>query len=528
MDADEARRRILVAGRSGELTAAIQNVAEVTVPSGERKYARKVCNELGRMIVCRSYAKAVLQLCHLINAADACGRGAARYERFFFGSGRATAGSFRSYVDNALCAGSWRRGGFEYSAEGIVIRYRDALFNVGFSRMPALAALLEFLMTTETYSEVDEIFTEMLDNASSDAAIRRAANAISLRLHHYLSRHLPSAQNAAKFSRILEFLKGRMEDESILIDDRIVLDFWHAHALSDDKKIGNFRAFRTVLDAFVNFMRALELADDRIAIDRARPIGSNREAGEVDPEALSGMVDLPDDWRSPLLILSEEPVNRIKFLTNRQQETLRLLLDAGPMSRRLPLSLLRSEVFGRVQSRITQALRRKSGGDEVLALIQCRDAVGYATFLAAYEELNTQIERVMKAALYVLLPKERRSPGGVVADPSSENVISLFAQTNVFSAASGAEEFQEEMIGLTKAFQGLSRKGFDQADLDDPEVIEGFRLGANALRDIAQQVDSFLDTLGQLDRGEPSLAEWFHRDVADFRDQFQRLYAEVT
>ena len=41
MDADVARRRILEAGRSSELTAAIQNVAEVTVPSGERKYARR-------------------------------------------------------------------------------------------------------------------------------------------------------------------------------------------------------------------------------------------------------------------------------------------------------------------------------------------------------------------------------------------------------------------------------------------------------------------------------------------------------
>ena len=111
MDADAARRRILEAGKSGELTAAIQNVAEVTVPSGGRKYARKVCNELGRMIVCRSYAKAVLQLCHLINAADACGRGAARYERFFFGSGWATAGSFRSHVDNALGAGDIRYRG---------------------------------------------------------------------------------------------------------------------------------------------------------------------------------------------------------------------------------------------------------------------------------------------------------------------------------------------------------------------------------------------------------------------------------
>jgi CRISPR/Cas system CSM-associated protein Csm2 small subunit len=263
MDAREATQLVLEAGKSDELKAAFLGVAEVTTPMGE-----------------------------LVNVADACGPGRESYERFFFDGQRATSRNFKVFIHEALATRGWRRAGFECTAEGVVIRYSGGLFNVAFSRMPLLAALFEFLIGIESYREVDEILGRMLSDAHDHAVVETAAKALSRRIYGYLSRHLPSAQNAAKFNRILAFLESRSRDRTFLMDDDTVLQFWTDHAVKEDGRAGDFRAFRTVLDAFVAFSRALELAADQAAVRRASAVGSDLEASEVDPDDLSSLADL--------------------------------------------------------------------------------------------------------------------------------------------------------------------------------------------------------------------------------------------
>lgn len=113
MDAREATGRVLEAGKSAELNAAFRNVAEVTTPLGDLKYPPRVCRDLAQVIVCRNYAKPVLQLCHLVNAADACGRGRESYERFFFGGLHPIPRNFMTATEDALAGCGWRRAGFE-------------------------------------------------------------------------------------------------------------------------------------------------------------------------------------------------------------------------------------------------------------------------------------------------------------------------------------------------------------------------------------------------------------------------------
>jgi hypothetical protein len=527
MDAREATQLVLEAGKSEELRAAFLAVAEITTPMGELKYPPRVCRALAQAIACRNYAKPVLQLCHLINLADACGRGRESYERFFFGGRRATASNFKIFIQESLAVRGWRRAGFERTAEGVAIRYAGSLFNVAFSRMPVLAALFEFLIEIEGYRPVDEILGRMLSGAHDQATIATAANALSKRIYGYLSRHLPSAQNAAKFNRILEFLENRSPDGTVVMDDEIVLQFWSDHAAKEDGRAGDFRAFRTVLDAFVAFTRALELAADQRAVGSASAIGSNREAKEVDPDHLSDLADLPGQWQSPLPLLAEEPVDRIKFLTNREMDSLHLLLDIGPLSRQLPLSLLRAEVFGRVQARITQALRAKDQGS-VSRLTECTDSESYCERQAVYLDLRGRIERVMKAALHVLLRDRRTTDGGSVVALRPNDPIAVFEQICETPVSNDPQELESVLKEAGKAFRAFSRKGFAEREAEDPTVVEGFRYGAGILLTIAGEIDGFLDTLKHVDQQEPGLAGWFHHDRGVFRTQFGRLYGAAT
>jgi hypothetical protein len=524
MDAREATQLVLEAGKSDELKAAFLGVAEVTTPMGELKYPPKVCRDLAKAIACRSYAKSVLQLCHLVNVADACGPGRESYERFFFDGQRATSRNFKVFIHEALATRGWRRAGFECTAEGVVIRYSGGLFNVAFSRMPLLAALFEFLIGIESYREVDEILGRMLSDAHDHAVVETAAKALSRRIYGYLSRHLPSAQNAAKFNRILAFLESRSRDRTFLMDDDTVLQFWTDHAVKEDGRAGDFRAFRTVLDAFVAFSRALELAADQAAVRRASAVGSDLEASEVDPDDLSSLADLPGQWESPLPLLAEEPVDRIKFLTNREKESLRLLLELGPMSRHLPLSLLRAEVFGRVQARITQALRAKSSQRSLHDLIECADAESYSSRQAVYADLHGRIQRVMKAALHVLLRDQQTTDTGNVSAMRPNDPIAVFEQLSETPVFDEPEELDPALREAGKAFREFSRKGFAECEAEDPTVVEGFRYGAGILLTIAGETDRISDTLTRLDRHDSGLAGWFERDGEIFRTQFRRLY----
>jgi sulfur carrier protein ThiS len=523
MDARRATQLVLEAGKSEELRAAFLAVAEITTPSGELKYPPKVCRGLAQAIACRSYAKPVLQLCHLVNAADACGRGRESYERFFFDNRRATSVSFKLFIREALAARGWRRAGFECTDEGVVIRYAGGVFNVAFSRMPLLAALFEFLIGIGGYRQVDEVLGRMLSDAHDHAAVETAATDLSKRIYGYLSRHLPSAQNAAKFNQILAFLENRSPDGAVVVDDEIVLQFWSDHAVKEGGRSGDFRAFRTVLDAFVAFSRALELALDQTAVRRAAAIGSDRAAKEVDPDELSDLADLPGQWESPLRLLAEEPVDRIKFLTNREKDSLHLLLDTGPLSRQLPLSLLRAEVFGKVQARITQALRDKDGGS-LSRLIDCPDPESYCERQAVYLDLSGRIERVMKAALHVLLRDRRTSDTGPVVAMRPNDPIAVFEQVIETQISYEPQELESALKEAGQAFRAFSRKGFAEQDVEDPSVVEGFRYGAGILLTIAGEIDRFLETLTQMDQRDPGLAGWFHHDCGVFRTQFERLY----
>lgn len=523
MDAREATQLVLEAGKSDELKAAFLGVAEVTTPMGELKYPPKVCRDLAKVIACRSYAKPVLQLCHLVNVADACGRGRESYERFFFDGRRATSRNFKVVIHEALATRGRRRAGFECTAEGVAIRYSGSLFNIAFSRMPLLACLFEFLIGIESYREVDEILSRMLSDAHDQAAVETAAKALSRRIYGYLSRHLPSAQNAAKFNRILAFLESRSRDRTFLIDDDTVLQFWTHHAVKEDGRAGDFRAFRTVLDAFVAFSRALELAVDQATVRRASAIGSGLEAGQVDPDDLSSLADLPGQWESPLPFLAEEPVDRIKFLTNREKESLRLLLELGPLSRHLPLSLLRAEVFGKVQAHITQALRAKDRGS-LQVLIECADAESYGARQAIYRDLHDRIQRVMKAALHVLLRDRRMSDTGNVSAMRPTDAMAVFEQLGATPESEEPEELDQAVTEAGRAFREFSRKGFAEREAEDPTVVEGFRYGAGILLTIAGEIDRISDTLKSIDQNDPGLAGWFQRDCEIFRIQFARLY----
>lgn len=524
MDASLAARNILEAGKGAELSAGLAAIAEATAPDGAPKYAPRVCRELARIVACRNYAKSVLQLCHLVNAADACARRNESYERLLLGVAQATPRHFRDHLAAMLARNGWRRPGFSLEPAGIVIAYDDGEFRLSFSRMPLLAALLEFIVGMDGYAAIDDVFAEMLGQPSRGAVAGAAANAISRRIYAFLSDNLPSAQNMAKFNRILEFLSARADGGEVDIGDAAILEFWLDSSGGAPGEEGGFRTYRAVLDAFIAFARSLETAADRWGASHAAPIGGDADSGEIDPESLQGMLDAPGQWQSPLPLLEDEPAARVKFLTGREKDALRLLMEMGPLARSLPLSLLRAECFGPAQARLTQAMRRNAATAELLSLIALDDLTDYRGLAERLDKLGGRVNKTMLASLHVLLRERAVSEGGNVAALPGHDPASLF-QAIVDgpepAALPAADEIRDE---AARAFGAIARQGFAEDDLEEPAVADAFRAGAGILQAVAAETEAFLDRMARLDRDNPDLSARFGQDRDTFATQYKRLY----
>ena len=522
VEAEDAQRRILDAGKSEELVAAFRCIAEVTTPGGDLRYTWRTSAALSTAIVCRTYAGAVFQLCHLINAADACGNDG--YERFLFGPSRALSSAFKDHVDRTLARDGWNREGFTRTENGIAIAYPDGTVEISFLRIPFLAALFDFLTTAMSYRDIDDIFQKMLADAADQAALKAAMRAIERRLYRYLNAHLPSVQRHENFRQILAYLSEEAKEGVITIDDTAVLDFWRTR--SDNPSLGDFRLFRSVFTGFVRFARALEWAEAREAVDRAVSFDPDRDAETGDAEGIENALFSSGDGTSPLDVLDDEPMRQIKFLTKRERRELAAVMDSGPYAGRLPLSLLRGEVFGARQLEIAQALRSRLPRNTIANLANGVGTATYADAVRRFETLRALVQRVFEAASFVALRSTRHADAGNVVPLEPNDPVERFEQ--MCSDPPGIDDafLAEAMEKARTAFRRVSRKGFEDEVQTDPERIEAFRTGAGALLAGRDLIDDYLAALGRIDRSEIDLGSWFASDRAVFRTQFQRLYGE--
>ncbi|MBT6984946.1 MAG: hypothetical protein HN956_11405, partial [Rhodospirillaceae bacterium] len=442
---------------------------------------------------------------------------------FFLRGSRVTRQACINHIDAALGATGWQRQGFTRSDDGLSIQYGDSEFSINFGRMPFLIALYEFLCGMEDYAfygELTGIFETMVAEAGTTKGIQQAANAIARRLRRYRGAYLSFAPQNERFEAIYGFLRERNPKLPQAIMDDDILDFWRHHSGGDD-----FRLYRTVFNAFVKFIQALDVAATGSAAESAGPIGTDRAGGEVDPP--DGSVDEPQDngaydtygdWRTPFSVLDEPPAAGIKFFKQKgERAPIELLMEYGPQAIALPRAFLRLDSFGPTQSAITTDLQVKRGAASVRRRISCADCETYPAKQAGFENALVHVQNLQKATLHAL------NNGG-----AESNVVALHP-SGLDIDASAMGQIADD---AARAFRALTRKGFNDAAskdgaLKDESYMDGFRVGAGAILSIAAQLEGFLAALSRLDAMEPGLAGQHADDQAVFRAQFTRIYGDA-
>ncbi|MBT3307035.1 MAG: hypothetical protein HN377_11205, partial [Alphaproteobacteria bacterium] len=517
---------------------------------GEPKFSQQVCRDLAKAIACRNYSKAVLELCHLVRIADALGGGAG-YEVFFWGLGTARASAFRAQAIEGVRMMGGRITGLNLLDGGVEVAYPDGSFTVTFGRMAFLSALMEFLLSSVGYGEIDGILRDCLGPGVAAKDVSDQANGLSRLIYDYLKDHLPTAQNQRKFRRLIEFMEQKVGDDfdAGSIDDDVVFEFWRNESTMGATDGVDFKTFPAAFKTFVRFRQTLDAAGDLQALANPHAIGLDREAGEIDPDAVYGLVDTVDEYQNPLLALDEPPVAAIKFLNRREGAAIGLLFECGEAAFALPLSLMRCEVFGKGQGQITQALRRKVKEAELSKLIAECAPESYSAKTEELEAVAAHIDKALLASLHALARNRDLAAVNLVvtlrphADFTRLRDVLAVDQGNdgnvvMLRAASVAERFLEvvedadqvgpEIAGLMndarKAFRGISRQGFSEAEADDADLQEGFAEGAATLIDIGAQISAFVEFLGRVSLPHSDWDGQFAADKSDFSKHFEILY----
>jgi hypothetical protein len=539
----------LMAGASPELAAAFQTVSD-TEAEGLPKFSPRTHRSLVRSVVCRAYGPAMLEVCHLITVAEACSRRPRRYEEFFWTSGPACAQGFRAYVDRELLEEADAEPQVAADHAKVEIGYADGGFAITYSRMPFLSAMVEFLITVLGYGELDDVWQAMLARGPTAASVSEAANRLSRLLYGYLKDQLPTAQNHRKFSCLVGFLQdlGNGDFGPAAIEDPVVLDFWLAQSGKQGAESPDFRTFASVFRAFVRLRQVLDEAQSFQALRNPRPIGPDREVGEVDPDSICTMVESVEETGNPLAVLRDPPAKAIKFLNKAEAADLDTLIACGKTGLLLPLSLLRCEVFGAAQARISQGRRRKLTSEALRALVEDCVPGDYLAHQSRLAQLTKHIDRVLLASLDVLALARRPEAVAVVtalrpdvdlrplakvliAGDDDGKIVRLDgpAMRRGLVAALGCErtmgpELATLMGEASRAFKSLSRQGFNEADAAGPAAGEGFASGAQPLIEIRRQLIAFRRKLRRVSLPQGDWEEQFGEDWEIFRAQFRLLY----
>lgn len=522
-----------------ELIQAIQSLADATARDGFR-YEPRVIRSLVQLIAARAYGRTLLELSHLLTLAERAGgrHGAAG---FFWGIEQARGPAFQQVLlmnwddiaDTGLDA--------ELVADSVRINHPDGGFLVHFGRMPLLAALFEFLVVTIGYEAVTAASKVMTQGRASARAAAACSNDLSRLLYDYLRGRLPSAQHHRQHRRMVDHMTREKGGSFQVadIDDASVLGFWVWATERHADEPREVKSLRAMVLAFIQLRRAFQAVLDRRTVDGARSIGTDVDAGEVDPEALELTLEGLEEDRDRVAELTSAPLNTVKFLNKREVERLDLIGRHGEHGKALALSVLRAGVYGDLQGRLTEARRRHKGADEILALIKEGPAETYADRLGGLRKLSNHLANCRLAALHVLGQHRVMDALGLLIDlfpdldlglppqqPVAEGVaeiIPIQAKSLLRALALGEDPVATQAADAAKGFAAISRQGFSEEAVADPAHAEVFSTAAPALAAILSDLEDYLDRVTRL-IGPDALVFPMDRDQAIFADTFRTLY----
>ncbi len=514
----QLNRTLTRGAADGQAISDFRSLADATTSDGAPRYKENThLHWLARVVAGEHVGinrdAPIYELCHLVVMIDAVSPGTHGRWMAFLGLSRQSGPAFRDWFVQTVNENGWQKPKFDVTPKGIkwTIDGRDYLML--FNRMPSLAALFEFMIGMENaayYGEIEGVFTQICDGYVNDAKIRTGSNALAKLLRRYRRAHFARAQYEEWFNALYRHLEARSPSGHIVIDDESILTFWLSGQSSD------LISYTKVAEAFIKLHRLFATASIGDAIDSAEPIGEEHAEWDVAADVVDEMPR--QSWCSPFDVLDKPPADAIKFLKKKsEREPLKNLAKYGPEANLLPLTILRLDSFGPIQSAISNDLRLNRG--TLADRLSCKTATPYSEICETLYMLQAHLLALQKATLWAIHTGSK----GIT---KHDDKVVVFPRSPELSAYASLEDLEEDervkvLLSSKKSFNEMTRKGFDPALLDDDGHLMGFYVGAGAILEIAGVLERFLRGL---DGRVEQLDRLFVDDRGAFTKRFQSLY----
>jgi hypothetical protein len=496
---------------------------------------------------------------------------------------------FRYALEAAASEGRIAKSSATLSDRGVHLREPALLpqagtpdvFEIDFAQMPRLAAFLDFLHNALGFTVVADLLAPILQRAPTNHA-DEVARTLQAALNAWLSQRLETANHIQQARRIRSFLASRGRGTPEAIEDEDILLFWVTMAeLPDEEQVDGFRLYRSVAAAMLRYRGALR--DAAVAKHLEDALGGGFEPANEETATDDGRMQI-EAWQSPLKTLALPPANRVKWLTEKEQQWLLNYLggsagedaeaegieaddEVGPWRDGLCgeerfelaywLTLLRADVFGAVQASIVGRLRKRASASEAIAQAMAQiNGAAFTTCTGRYAALREQLQLDSLAAMSVLM-----QAGAAEAVILMNHLAGQDAVRSVIGFKAGsewsvdAENIGEDSIGdqFVKAIGGplkaaaadpssigngaarkllldalaatrkVARVGFRRDDRADSTMIAALRSGAAGVIGVIVELDRLVAVLSE----KAAFAD-IASDNRRFHAAFQRIYGSVT
>ncbi len=228
--------------------------------------------------------------------------------------------------------------------------------------------------------------------------------------------------------------------------------------------------------------------------------------------------------------MCEPPANQVKFLNKQEADDLRPLIAPGRLATRLPLSVLREEVFGLLQRRLTEALRAKAATERLRAILDEPVADDYLARLRRYDHLAGHMDKAMLASLHALAAAGSAQAATLALDlrPDLDPrqvaerfgiIISIAARMDVAPRDPALPTLLEE---AKRAYRSFSREGFHRDLAPGDQLVEAFESGVPLLQGVSRTTAAMCRRFAEI-----GVAEAFDPDRQMFRQHLAILYGSA-
>lgn len=456
--------------RDGRVGLALSGVVEATTAAGRLWCPPEVGAQLINAIALRDTSmvaamQGAVRLARLLEQASDGGLIAALYDHNGSRNGlsQLNRGAFRRLIEDAIARSRLPSTAFAVERTHVVCLEAELATRMGgahkpallpFAHMPLQGALLALLNEALGFPAVARHLDGLLRQGPPTSPAYAVANALLREFDEWLTANLNTAHHVRQVRSMRAYLNSTNRFRPEEIDDDAILGFWENQIERSYHNLDNgFQLFKVAARKMIALRDMARRANDAGAERTAEGFYEDAPFSSGGPHAVPMDATSTDaDWQSPLAALLRPPANEVRWLMRTEVAELANFLgepgsrddtdsdDSGiaePPVPRAPrglsaggrydlslwLTLLRADVFGRLQSRLVQRSREGAAPDDAIRSLfaECPDEP-YLVQADRYRELRDLLHAELLIGLDGLARARDSSVLHLVGHTGSPNV----------------------------------------------------------------------------------------------------------